>query len=174
MSDLFGGRWLPLRAALERAPWSEWRRKAMDGEVEIRGVFGGTEAVRIPLGALDETEPWGMDNSLHTELGTFAAVEVHLAGELAAKPLSPAANPIQPIAGKAQAKSAKKGTSRVTPVWKLIEDNLVEWIAENGMPQPGSGEQAALERYAITLLEKRGVKWSEAGVRRNIKRIMKR
>lgn len=57
--------------------------------------------------------------------------------------------------------------------WLRARDAAMEWLADNGCPDPGDGNQATLERYIASWLEERGYQASEPTVRRHVSRWIK-
>jgi hypothetical protein len=52
----------------------------------------------------------------------------------------------------------------------LGDQPAIEWLEENGFPEPGDGEQAALERYVAEVLAARGHNPAESTIRGYVRR----
>jgi hypothetical protein len=63
--------------------------------------------------------------------------------------------------------------SREKKFWPAAREAAVEWLADNGCPAPGDGNQAELERYVTDWLEDHGHQASESTVRRHVARWIK-
>jgi hypothetical protein len=70
-------------------------------------------------------------------------------------------------------KTGSAPPSRERPFWPAAHVAVFEWLAENGFPAPGDGNQATLERWLATWLEDRGHEASESAVRRHVARCIK-
>jgi hypothetical protein len=62
--------------------------------------------------------------------------------------------------------------SREKPFWPAAREVAREWLIQNGCPEPGDGEQTALEQHVAQWLENRGHAASESAVRRHVKRCI--
>ena len=66
--------------------------------------------------------------------------------------------------------------SRLKPFWPKAEQEIMEWLRENGCPTQGDGNQAKLERFTAEWLNKHG--WGEDAspptIRRHVRACMKR
>jgi hypothetical protein len=54
---------------------------------------------------------------------------------------------------------------KLGPVWSLIQPRVVEWLDENGIPEPNSGELATFETFIHDLLARRRTHRAESTVR---------
>ena len=60
------------------------------------------------------------------------------------------------VAIAANARGKVRRPSREKRFWPAAREVAVEWLVENGYPEPGDGNQAALERVVTEWLEDRG------------------
>ena len=56
------------------------------------------------------------------------------------------------------------------PHWAIGRKSAIEWLEENGFPEPGDGGQAALERYVADVLAARGYHPAESTIRGYVRR----
>jgi hypothetical protein len=63
--------------------------------------------------------------------------------------------PVAPVQTKPQRK--KRPIRREVPYWAIGRKPAMEWLEQNGFPEPGDGGQADLERYVADVLAGRGI-----------------
>ena len=76
--------------------------------------------------------------------------------------------PVAPVQTKPQRK--KRPVRLEAPHWAIGRKSAIEWLEENGFPEPGDGGQAALERYVADVLAARGYYPAESTIRRYVRR----
>ena len=62
----------------------------------------------------------------------------------------------------------RRGGRKAAGFWRAAEKKAMIWLAENGVPAEGDGEQARLERYIADELSKQRLYPSEPSVRRHV------
>jgi hypothetical protein len=67
----------------------------------------------------------------------------------------------------------KRPPPREKPFWPAAHAAIFEWLAEEGCPAPGDGNQALLERFMADWLEDRGHKAGETTIRRHVARCIR-
>jgi hypothetical protein len=98
------------------------------------------------VGAIVEFESAVEDGRLPaTELGMFIAAKVTAIFPPPKK--KPGRKPV--LRGKGKGRTPR-------PVWKAAKTEAVQWLDDNGHPQPGDGGQADLERHIADWLAQRG------------------
>jgi len=60
--------------------------------------------------------------------------------------------------------------SREKPFWPAAREVAQDWLIQNGCPEPGDGEQTALEQHVAIWLDNRGHAARESTVRGHVKR----
>jgi hypothetical protein len=76
--------------------------------------------------------------------------------------------PVAPVQTKPQRK--KRPIQREAPYWAIGRKPAMEWLEENGFPEPGDGGQAALERNVADVLAAGGHYPAESTIRRYVRR----
>ncbi len=78
------------------------------------------------------------------------------------------ANLDAPRAAEGEADRLKRRGGWQQAKWLRARDAAMEWLADNGCPDPGDGNQAQLERYIASWLEERGKETGVATIRRHV------
>ena len=71
--------------------------------------------------------------------------------------------PVAPVQTKPQRK--KRPIRRVAPYWAIGRKPAMNWLEQNGFPEPGDGGQANLEHYVADVLAARGYHPAESTIR---------
>jgi hypothetical protein len=71
--------------------------------------------------------------------------------------------PVAPVQTKPQRK--KRPIRREAPYWAIGRKPAMDWLEQNGFPEPGDGGQADLERYVADVLAARGYHPAESTIR---------
>jgi hypothetical protein len=68
----------------------------------------------------------------------------------------------------------KRPPSREKPFWPAACAAIFEWLAEEGCPAPGAGNQALLERFMADWLSNHSFEAGESTIRRHVARCIKK
>ena len=74
---------------------------------------------------------------------------------------------LQPLAD-----AGTKLPSRLKPFWTNAEIQIMDWLGENGCPEPRDGNQAILETWVAEWLPNHGYEAGESSIRRHVKRCI--
>jgi hypothetical protein len=73
---------------------------------------------------------------------------------------------------KRLADAGTKLPSRLKPFWTDAEIQIMDWLGENGCPEPRDGNQAILETWVAEWLANHGYEAGESSIRRHVKRCI--